>query len=60
MNEIHDHKEEFRSSKEFLAAEKGSISSIKETCASLLPAILLVILLSRNQSFQEVNENEYD
>ena len=55
VNEIHDHKEELRSSDELLTAERGSNSS-KEACASP-PVILLVILCSRKRLFLEVNEN---
>ena len=64
VNEIHDHKEELRSSNELFTAEResnssqetGALNSIKETWQAF-PSILLVILYSRKRSFSEVNEN---
>ena len=65
VNEINDHQDKPRSSNELLTAEKGSNSSqeigaLTSTITKLVravPAILLVILYSRKQSFLEANEN---
>ena len=64
MNEIHDHKEEVSSSNELLTAERDPtaarnlvLSVAWRTLARAFPAILLVILSSREPSFLEVNEN---
>ena len=63
-NEIHDHKEDVRSSKQLLTAagtsnssqETGALNSIKETCA-ITPFDPIGDFFQEKQSFLDVNEN---
>ena len=60
VNEIHDHKEELKSSDEFLTAEKEPgywCDQLHQGTLCELPRILLVILYSRRQLLPYVNEN---